>query len=278
MICKRCGSVIEEGSLFCGECGWDVRKPYNPEPPVDPGVNIPIESIDEDDPYSIAPNIDYYPEPDSNSKKPKGKTIALIVLLAVIVLFAVISILSVTDFVSFQNIPVLSQYESFLQELTDKKDEKNMPEEKPVNGEESISNPVSEDNAGQKEPYSIWSPSESEQSLKKESNDKTSQSKDSDIPDELSAYKDKLVVENRNYEITLERSNYNILFRSSPELIDVDSSDSNVISRIPDGTRIYVSYIYNGTWAVHFYNGKWGFSSLYHKNDPSSTKLMKPVD
>ena len=275
MICKKCGSFIDEGSLFCGECGWDVRKPYNPEPSIDPGVNIPIEIIDEDDPYPVdLPT----PVSDSNPKKSKGKTIALIVLLAVIVLFAVISILSVTDFVSFQNIPVLSQYESFLQGLTDKKDEKNMPEEKPVNGEEQINSPEAENNAVQEVPYSIWTPSESEKNLKKESNDKASQSKNSDIPDELSAYKDKLVVENRNYEITLERSNYNILFRSSPELIDIDSSDSNVISRIPDGTRIYVSYIYNGTWAVHFYNGKWGFSSLYHKNDPSSTKLMKPVD
>ena len=97
------------------------------------------------------------------------------------------------------------------------------------------------------------------------------------IPSELQQYTSGLVYEGKTYRITLQEDDWYINYRSSPQLIDKDKADNNVLGKMKHGSEIYVEYIYNGTWAVFYKDGKYVFSSMYASNNPSLNRLMEVV-
>lgn len=98
------------------------------------------------------------------------------------------------------------------------------------------------------------------------------------VPEELRIYANGLVYEGKTYAISLQEDDWYINIHSSPVLIDIDAANTNVVGKMKSGTKIYVEYIYNGTWAVFYQDGRYVFSSLYASNDPSKNELMKVVE
>ena len=97
------------------------------------------------------------------------------------------------------------------------------------------------------------------------------------VPSELSRYENGLVEEGKTYKISLQESDWNINYRSSPEVLKKGEPGYNVLGQIQSGSEIYVEYIYDGTWAVFRKDGRYVFASIYAGNDPSQNKLMYPV-
>ena len=97
----------------------------------------------------------------------------------------------------------------------------------------------------------------------------------SPYPDELARYASGLRAENRTYVISLQEDNWNINYRSSPEVIQKsDPQPYNVLGQIQSGTEIYVEYIYDNTWVVFRKDGRYVFASMYSSIDPSQRRLM----
>lgn len=96
------------------------------------------------------------------------------------------------------------------------------------------------------------------------------------IPEPLRQYASGLRVENRAYLVSLQESNWNINYRSSPQLIKKGEYPSNILGVIKSGSRVYVEYIYNDTWAVFQWDGRYVFASIYSSNDPTQRELMLP--
>lgn len=105
----------------------------------------------------------------------------------------------------------------------------------------------------------------------------TTPATEDDFPKELSKYRGKMVKEGKNYKVTLQEKDWNIIFRSEPKITKSSDKNDNRICKISDGTVINVEYIYDNTWAVFKYNGQWGFASLYADADRSKRPLMLPV-
>lgn len=97
------------------------------------------------------------------------------------------------------------------------------------------------------------------------------------FPAELQKYANGLVYEGKTYRITLNKDDWYINYRSSPQLIDKDKAGNNILGKMKHGSEIYVEYIYNGTWAVFYKDGRYVFSSLYVSNNPSLNRLMEVV-
>ncbi|GEM_PF-5490773 len=96
------------------------------------------------------------------------------------------------------------------------------------------------------------------------------------VPPELQQYTNRLVYEGKMYRITLQEDDWYINCRSSPQLIDKERVDNNIIGKIKHGTEIFVEYICDETWVVFKNDGRYVFSSLYAANDPSERRLMEP--
>lgn len=93
----------------------------------------------------------------------------------------------------------------------------------------------------------------------------------------MQKYANGLVYEGKTYRITLNKDDWYINYRSSPQLIDKDKAGNNILGKMKHGSEIYVEYIYNGTWAVFYKDGRYVFSSLYVSNNPSLNRLMEVV-
>lgn len=98
-----------------------------------------------------------------------------------------------------------------------------------------------------------------------------------EVPYELRQYQQGLKKENRNYRIDLQEDDWNINYRSSPQVIRQGEPGFNIIGVLRSGTVIYVEYIYNDTWAVFQLDNRYVFASLYASNDSSQRLLMKPT-
>ena len=42
MRCKRCGSEIQDGDMFCGNCGWKVEEKKKPVIPIIIGIVVVV--------------------------------------------------------------------------------------------------------------------------------------------------------------------------------------------------------------------------------------------
>ena len=100
---------------------------------------------------------------------------------------------------------------------------------------------------------------------------------DGSLPSELIRYESGLREEGRTYRISLKEDDWNINYRSSPQLKKKGESGYNVLGKLKSGTEIYVEYIYDETWAVFYKDGEYVFASIYASNDSSQNKLMYPV-
>ena len=100
------------------------------------------------------------------------------------------------------------------------------------------------------------------------------------FPTELQSYRSGLKRENRFYKIELKEDDWNINYRSSPQVIEKKKGEpgSNILGVLRSGTVVYVEYIYNGTWAVFQVDNRYVFASVYAANDPSQRTLMHPND
>ncbi len=257
MNCPRCGEYIKDDDIFCGNCGYKVEKT---QPPV---VDVPgYHPIDEPGPIQ--------PPPPKNGKL----FFILIPILSLLLLFLIFSGLLITNVITVENIPVISEYEKFLDNLIDNQPEKEVP----VPTEVTTDPPTQPSTSG--ETSTVYEPTFSKNKTKPTRPQPTESFTEGDdsIPPELRKWADGLVEENRTYRITLTYSTSNINFRSTPKVTNKGDSDYNFICNIPDGKDVYVSYIYNGTWAVFKYNNQWGFSSIYSGNNPENNRIMTPID
>ena len=92
MICKNCGTELEDGALFCENCGSPVGQEINQEqassePVEDTYEEEVAEQVDTEEEPSITFDA---PEGDAPAPKSKGKLIALIGLGAIVILAVVL--------------------------------------------------------------------------------------------------------------------------------------------------------------------------------------------
>lgn len=105
MYCEKCGTKIEDGDVFCGECGWKIEPVENPVPPVNPvpnqvnnpGVAAPNmisgqvqNSQNFVDTFKSNPQVTVpIPGADkavqNNKKKPKGKKLLIVTAILAVV-------------------------------------------------------------------------------------------------------------------------------------------------------------------------------------------------
>lgn len=291
---------------FCGNCGCSVPSANEVFPQNPPNVNtVPVEPEPDDDiwfpsqpsasdqddlsgftgrsdGYETTPsgygydddtptypgNNGFYDPPAKTKNAVKSVLIAVIsTLLALLVLFTVFNVLIMTDTVDTSNVEFLEEYKETLKEFLHlpQKPEEKAHEDQDEHNEETTKIEEETTTEPATQPTTTAQTPETTQDVQSNNG----------IPAELQQYASGLVAEGKTYLIKLRQDDWNINYRSSPQLIDKDQPNNNIVGKIKSGSQIYVEYIYNGTWAVFYKDGHYVFASLFAQNDPSQNRLME---
>lgn len=244
--CLICGQENDDEALFCYYCGNRIIKT----------VETPIAITDRDEQLVTGKNTfqnnDETVKPDKEKKKSrKGLAIALPIIAVVLVVGVVCAVLINGGYVAIPggraDINTGDYYEAddYYNDDLEEYDDSNYDD--------------------QTEPYNY------------ESNDEAN-SAEEHFPDELYDYKDDLIEVNKNYQVQLSHDDWNINIRSSPDFINIEQTENNIVGKMQSGTTVFVEYIYNEKWIVFSYDGAYAFASIYEKNDSSLGKLIFEVD
>lgn len=244
--CLFCGQENDEEALFCYYCGNRITRVET----------TPFLVQNENEKISVPNEVAFQNNepirPNKEKKKPrKGLAVVLTVLAIVLVLGVVGAILINGGYITipggFAGINSGDYYED------DDYYDNDIEEYGDSNYDE------------QTEPYNY------------ESNDEANSSEEH-FPDELYDYKDDLIEVNKNYQVQLSYDDWYINIRSSPEFINIEQTENNIMGKMQSGTIVFVEYIYNQKWIVFNYDGVYAFASIYEKNDSSLGKLIFEVN
>ncbi|MGN0573911.1 MAG: zinc ribbon domain-containing protein [Erysipelotrichaceae bacterium] len=287
MKCKKCGAELSPTDAFCGNCGNKVVvqdefvtsefqiKIDTDQNNLDPLNYSPYNSRgyspNTAQPYYDNNNRNYDNNP-TNAEKGKSNLSTLIIILVWILLLLVVSFtafnfLLMTDRIDTFKYDFLAGYKDSLGEFLNISDNSDYAEE---TNSDSVYEQVPTEQTTT--PVIAIEPITQQASTETTANDPQN-----NIPLELQQYASGLIYEGKTYRIALQEDDWYINYRSSPQLIDKDKADYNVLGKMKHGTEIYVEYIYNGTWAVFYKDGRYVFSSMYASNNPSLNRLMDVV-
>lgn len=300
MKCNRCGAELFPNDIFCGNCGNKVvvqNKVGSTESGINKPFQVKIETEQNDfDALNFTPNNSrgYSPNAaqsnysrinnenyDNNTATvEKGKSnlsifvIALVaVLLLLVASFTAFNFLLMTDRIDTFKYDFIEGYKEYLGEFLNIYDDSDDAEETTSgSGHEQVPTEQTTTSVIAIEPITQQPSTATTSAMETTVNDPQN-----NIPLELQQYASGLVYEGRTYRITLQEDDWYINYRSSPQLIDKDKAENNVLGKMKHGSEIYVEYIYNGTWAVFYKDGRYVFSSMYASNNPSLNKLMEVV-
>lgn len=287
MKCNKCGAELFPNDTFCGNCGAKIVAHSDNDTFSKPLI-VPYE--DEETPYSDSLKVPNNNNPFSSSGKASNDTkqfsqtakngkskifgivVALVIVLFLLTAFTVFNFLLMTERIDTFKYDMFEGYKDSLAEFL------HLPNE--VEEKEKTVNHESQPETTEKTtvPFSSTQPV-TQQTTAPTTSAPTTTANDpqNNIPAELQKYANGLVYEGKTYRITLQEDDWNINYRSSPQLIDKDKANNNILGKMKHGSEIYVEYIYNGTWAVFYKDGRYVFSSLYASNNPSLNRLMEVV-
>lgn len=292
MRCNKCGAELLPNDTFCGSCGAKVVTHSDNDTASKPFI---VTYEDEETPYS-----DSFKQPNSQNafspggktssdatrlsqtaKSGKSKTSGLIVVLVIVVLlliaFTVFNFLLMTDKIDTFKYDMFEGYRESMAEFLhlpyepERTEKTDSPETQPKTTEPTTA-PISSTQPVTQQTTVPTSSAPTTTAPTTIANDPHN-----NIPAELQKYANGLAYEGKTYRITLQEDDWYINYRSSPHLIDKDKADNNILGKMKHGSEIYVEYIYNGTWAVFYKDGRYVFSSLYASNNPSLNRLMEVV-
>ena len=289
MRCSKCGAELLPGDTFCGNCGNKIiisgqtdtahgtgqpfRVRLEPEEKM-PVQNISLNTPANDDRIGREGYTNALSTNKSKGQKRSPIIAALIILMALLVVFTVFNFLLMTERIDTDKYDMLEGYKQSLSEFLnisdstgDEKKEESNPQNKTLT-EEVASTIKTETTTTQQSTISVVTTTSAV-------TEATIDSTQGGIPAELQQYKANLSEEGKTYRITLQEDDWYINYRSSPKLIDINTTPNNILGKLKHGSQIYVEYIYNGTWAVFYKDGRYVFSSLYASNDPSKNRLME---
>lgn len=287
MRCDKCGAELFPNDSFCGSCGTKVAAYNNNDikPNLSRGAHDE-EVISHSDSsnnknnnkalLSSGKSVDDTNPPSRSTENRKSKSsgivVVLVIVLFLLISFTVFNFLLMTDKIDTSKIELLDGYKESLSEFLhisyeDKRAEKTDSHE--LNSKKNESTTV---------PMSSTQPITQQTTVPTTSAPTTTENNpQNSIPAELQKYKSGLVYEGRTYRVKLKEDDWKINYRSSPKFIDVNKSNNNILGKMKNGSEIFVEYIYNGTWAVFYKDGRYVFSSLYASNNPSLNRLMEVV-
>lgn len=291
MRCNKCGAELFPNDTFCGSCGAKVVAHSDNDTSSKPFiVTYEDEEIPYSDPFKVPGNNNSFLSsnktdnetnqiPQSN-KKQKSKSSVVVILVIVLLLlttFTVFNFLLMTDRIDTFKYDMFEGYKESLAEFLHlpyepERTQKTGGPEAPPETTESTTAPIS---STQPVTQQTTVPTSSAPSTTAPTT--TANDPQKNIPAELQKYANGLAYEGETYRITLQEDDWYINYRSSPQLIDKDKADNNILGKMKHGSEIYVEYIYNGTWAVFYKDGRYVFSSLYASNNPSLNRLMEVV-
>ena len=292
MRCNKCGAELLPNDTFCGSCGAKVVTHSDNDTSSKPFM---VTYEDEATTYS-----DSFKQPNNkNAFSPSGKAssdskqlsqtaksgksktsgivVALVIVLLLLTAFTVFNFLLMTDRIDTFKYNMFEGYKESMAEFlhlpyeAERKEKTNNSEVQPETTESTTA------------PISSTQPVTQQTTVPTTSAPTTTvpttiaNDPQNNIPAELQKYANDLAYEGKTYRITLKEDDWYINYRSSPQLIDKNKAENNILGKMKHGSEIYVEYIYNGTWAVFYKDGRYVFSSLYASNNPSLNRLMEVV-
>lgn len=251
--CLFCGQENDDEALFCYYCGNRITKATDtPLVITDKSEQLSVLSESENDQYS---NNESTKIDKEKKKSRKGLAIILSVIVVVLMVGVVGAVLIEGGYITLPE----SGGDIHSGDYYEYEDNYNNIEE--YNNINTYDSNVDE----QTEPDNYEAYGETN-------------STEEDVPDELYAYKEGLIKVDRNYKVQLSHDDWYINIRSSPDFINIEQSQNNIVGKMQSGTKVFVYYIYDGKWIVFNYDGSYAFASIYEKNDSSLGKLIFEVD
>lgn len=257
--CLFCGQENDEDALFCYYCGKRISN--TEEKPITAIEPNEQSFISNDNTFEMKDDVIKANSQKAKSQKSKKGLIITLSILATLIVIGVIGAVLINY--GYLRLPGLTSeigndnyYDSVDDEYYDDIDEY----------DDSSENDNYEDEQNETE--------NNEEYISDDENDSTENS----IPDELYEYRDYLIEINKNYQVQLSYDDWNINIRSSPEFIDIEQSQNNIVGKMQSGTTVFVEYIYDNKWIVFDYDGNYAFASIYEKNDSSMGKLIFEID
>ncbi|MGN0178580.1 MAG: hypothetical protein ACI4DY_03950 [Monoglobaceae bacterium] len=295
MNCKKCGAVLMPDDMFCGSCGEKVIVQTENVISIanDTTTKFSDKRSEENQATYGSPKLSSSNAPSNQSntirtnsdnscikvdKKEGSDTqnkkstllikvaVLLIVLLSLLTSFTVFNLFLVTGRIDTFEYDFLEGYKESLSEFFNISEKSDEEKERP-----SYSN----NDATYEE--TTTAAMQIPTTVSANTTEVTTNDSQRAIPLELQQYANGLVYEGKTYRITLQEDDWVINYRSSPKFIEINKKQNNVLGTIKDGSEIYVEYIYNGTWAVFYKDGRYVFSSMYDSNDTTQDRLMQVV-